>query len=230
MALGQGLFPLWISLKVALLALVIVLILGVGLAQLVGRRTFRGHELIDALLMLPMVLPPTVVGFALLLLLGRQGPLGRILESVFHQPALFTWWAGALAAAAVAFPLMYGSAKAGMESLDPNLEKAARTLGASKFKVFFTVTLPLAWPGILSGMVLSFTRALGEFGATLMVAGNIPGRTQTISMAIYSAAAIGDNTSAAWYVAFSVIAGLVSVWGLNLWASKGVRRFAGFRR
>ena len=151
--------------------------------------------------MLPLVLPPTVVGFGLLVLLGRNGPVGRWIEWLFHQPVIFTWWAAVVAAAVVAFPLMYQTFKAGFESVDRDLEDAARAMGAGEGQVFRHVTLPLSWRFLLTGTVLGFARGLGEFGATLMVAGNIPGETQTVPTAIYIAVETGRMDLAAYWVA-----------------------------
>jgi molybdate ABC transporter permease protein len=151
---------------------------------------------VDGLFLLPLVLPPVVTGFALLVLLGRNGPVGRFLESAFGVRVVFTIHAAILAAAVVAFPLMYQSAKAAFQSVDPRLEDAARTLGAGEARVFLAVTLPLAWPGVVAGMALAFARSLGEFGATAMVAGNIPGETTTVPLAIYFLADAGELRTA----------------------------------
>jgi molybdate transport system permease protein len=159
-----------------------------------ARRHFHGKPLVETFFMLPMVLPPTVVGFGLLVLLGKQG-LGRILPA--GETLLFTWYAAVIASTIVSFPLMYQAAKAGFELIDPDLEAVAKTLGANGWQVFWHVTLPLAWPALLSGFLLSFARGLGEFGATLMVAGNIPGRTETLPLGIYNAVERG-RTGQAW--------------------------------
>jgi len=179
-------YPVILSLRVALISVGIISCLAIPLARLMARRDFYGKDIVEAAITLPLVLPPSVVGYGLLILIGKNGLLGKALESIGIS-LIFTWWAVVLAATVVAFPLMYQSAKAAFKSVDENFEKAARTLGASELRIFLTVTLPLAWPGIVAGLVLSFARALGEFGATLMVAGNIPGRTQTIPTAIYFA-------------------------------------------
>ncbi|HYF92369.1 MAG TPA: molybdate ABC transporter permease subunit [Symbiobacteriaceae bacterium] len=198
-------FPVYLSLKVATLATLGSLLLGVPLALLLARRRLPGHDLISAVTTLPMVLPPTVLGYYLLLLIGRQSPLGRLLES-WGITLVFTWQAAALAAMVVAIPLIIRSVQAAFEAVDPTLEAAARTLGRSELSIFITVTIPLAWRGILAGTVLAFTRAMGEFGATLMVAGNIPGRTQTLSVAIYDAVQAGNTSLAnALVVLISVI-------------------------
>lgn len=176
--------PLWLSLRVSLLATLLVFVAGLPLAWLLARRNFWGKELLNGLTSLPLVLPPTVLGYYLLVALGQQSPFGRWLEAV-GLPLVFTWRGAVVAAAVTAFPLMAQTARAGFEAVDPRLEAIARTLGRSDFAIFWRVTLPLAWPSLLAGAALTFARALGDFGATLMVAGNIPGRTQTASIYIY---------------------------------------------
>lgn len=193
-------FPLYLSLKVATLSTVLCFALGGGLAWLLARRSFPGRDLVDALSMLPLVLPPTVLGYFLLVSLGRNSPVGRALESTLGLTLVFSWQGAVVAATIVAFPLMVQSARAAFEGVDTELEEVARTLGRSEWDVFRTVTLPMAWRGILAGTMLAFTRALGDFGATLMVAGNIPGRTQTLSVAIYDAVQVGDPARAALLV------------------------------
>lgn len=189
-------FPVYLSLKVAALATLAALVSGVPLAWLLARRKLPGAELLGVLTTLPLVLPPTVLGYYLLLAVGRQSALGRWFEAELGLTLVFTWQGAVLAAAAVALPLVVRSSQAAMESVDPSLEEAARTLGRSERAIFFTVTVPLAWRGILSGAVLAFARSMGEFGATLMVAGNIPGRTQTLSVAIYDAVQSGNSNLA----------------------------------
>ena len=184
---------LWLSLKVAGWATAINLVLGVGLGALLARRRFPGRELLDTVFTLPMVLPPTVLGYYLLVLIGSNGPLGRWLDSSFGINLVFTWQAAVIAAAVASFPLVFKPARAAFEDVDGQLEQAARTLGVSERALFFRVTLPLAWRGILAGLLLAFARAMGEFGATIMVAGSIPGRTQTLSIAIYEAVQAGND-------------------------------------
>ena len=195
------LFPLYLSLKVATVTTITCLILGLSVAWLLSRRTFRGRSLLDALFALPLVLPPSVLGYYLLLALGRKSPLGQMLESTLGLRLVFSWQGAVVASTVVAFPLMVMSVLASLEAVDSELEEVARTLGRSEWEVFLTVSIPLAWRGILVGTILAFTRALGEFGATLMVAGNIPGRTQTLSVAIYDAVQAGDGGKAALLVA-----------------------------
>lgn len=195
------LFPLYLSLKVATVTTITCLILGLSVAWLLSRRTFRGRSLLDALFALPLVLPPSVLGYYLLLALGRKSPLGQMLESTLGLRLVFSWQGAVVASTVVAFPLMVMSVLASLEAVDSGLEDVARTLGRSEWEVFLTVSIPLAWRGILVGTILAFTRALGEFGATLMVAGNIPGRTQTLSVATYDAVQAGDGGKAALLVA-----------------------------
>ncbi|RYF83302.1 MAG: molybdate ABC transporter permease subunit [Comamonadaceae bacterium] len=185
--------PLWLTLKVALLATALAGAVGIALGWWMARRRFAGHAVVDAALVLPMVLPPTVVGYYLIVLVGRQGPLGHWLESNFGITLLFTWQGAVLAAAVVALPLIYKAARAAFEDIDARFAQAARTLGAPEWEVFLRISLPLALRGIGAGLALTFARAMGEFGATLMIAGNLPGRTQTLSVAVYSAVQAGDD-------------------------------------
>lgn len=175
--------PLLLSLQVTALAALVILVVGLGLALWLARTRFPGKSLVETAINLPLVLPPSVVGYYLLLFLGRNGPL----VSWFNLNILFTWPAAVVAAVVVALPLMVQTSRAAIETVDPVLENAARTLGSTEWEVIFDVTLPLARRGVLAGLILGFARALGEFGATLMVAGNIPGRTQTVPLAIYDA-------------------------------------------
>jgi len=189
--------PTWtalaLSLKVACWATAIALVLGVAVGFLLARRRFPGRELLDTILTLPMVMPPTVLGYYLLVLLGRKGWIGQGLQDWFGINLIFTWQGAVIAAAIVAFPLVFKPARAAFETVDGRLEDAARVLGISEAAVFLRVTLPLAWRGILAGALLAFARAMGEFGATLMVAGSIPGRTQTLSIAVYEAVQAGQD-------------------------------------
>lgn len=189
--------PTWtalaLSLKVACWATAIALVLGVAVGFLLARRRFPGLELLDTILTLPMVMPPTVLGYYLLVLLGRKGWIGESLQDWFGINLIFTWQGAVIAAAIVAFPLVFKPARAAFETVDGRLEDAARVLGISEAALFLRVTLPLAWRGILAGALLAFARAMGEFGATLMVAGSIPGRTQTLSIAVYEAVQAGQD-------------------------------------
>jgi molybdate transport system permease protein len=191
---------IWSSLKLSLLvvgiATLIVGALGLAFAFLLAKREFRGKELLDAVLTMPLVLPPTVTGYYLIVLLGRRGLVGGLIYEWTGWTIVFTWQGAVVAAVVVALPLMIKAARASIESVNPQYEIASYTLGKSELETFFRITLPLARRGILAGLILSFARALGEFGATLMIAGNIPGRTQTMPLAIYEAVASGDDRRA----------------------------------
>lgn len=182
----------FLTMKIAAWVTVISLILGVSIGFLLARVNFRGKDVIDSLLTLPMVLPPTVLGYYLLVLLGREGAIGAWLQN-FGITLIFTWQGAVIAATVVAFPLVFKPARAAFEGVDGQLEHAARVLGLSETALFFRVTLPLAWRGIMAGLLLAFARAMGEFGATLMIAGSIPGKTQTLSIAIYEAVQAGKD-------------------------------------
>jgi molybdate transport system permease protein len=188
--------PLLLTLKVSSLATALATLPAVVLARVACTRSFPGRDFVDAVLTLPMVLPPTVLGYYIIVLLGRRGVFGAYLWEVFGISIMFTWEGAVLAAAVVAFPLVYRSARAAFEGVDENLENAARTLGSSELTIFFRVSLPLALRGLLAGVMLALARAMGEFGATLMVAGNLPGKTQTLSLAVYSATQAGNDTLA----------------------------------
>jgi molybdate transport system permease protein len=210
--------PIFLSLKVAALALALAFGPGIVLARWLARARFWGKEVIEAFFLLPLVLPPVVTGYALLVLLGRQGMAGVWLEQHWKIRLLFTPTAAVLASAVVAFPLVYQSAKAAFQNVDPLLEGVARALGASPLRVFFSITAPLAAPGLAAGAVLAFARALGEFGATIMVAGNIEGRTTTMPTAIYMAAEGGDLQLAGKYSILLGVANLLFVLAIGLWS------------
>jgi molybdate transport system permease protein len=193
---GLELFPLWLSLRIAAVSTVFVVVVGVALAWLLARRRFFGREALDALVTLPLVMPPTVLGYYLLVFLGRSGPAGRLYERLTGDQLVFTWRGAVVAASVGALPLMLKTARAAIASVDTQYEDAARTLGKSEWQVFCRVTLPLASRGITAAAMLAFARSLGDFGATLMVAGNIPGRTQTAAIAIYDATQAGRDTEA----------------------------------
>lgn len=195
-----ALTPLWLSLKVAGTATLAAFLAGVPLAFAVARKRFWGRELVDSLATLPLVLPPTVLGYYLIVVVGRQGWLGRWLEDNLGVTLIFTWQGAALAAAVVSLPLVFKSARAAFEDVSQDLENVGRTLGLSEAAVFFRVSLPLARRGLLAGAMLAFARAMGEFGATLMVAGNLPGKTQTLSLAVYTAVQTGNERLAAFLV------------------------------
>jgi molybdate transport system permease protein len=193
---------IWNALKLSLLvvslATIVIGIVGTALGFLLAKRQFRGKDLLDAVLTLPMVLPPTVTGYYLILVLGRRGLLGGPLYALTGWAVTFTWVAAVIASSIVALPLMIKSARAAIESIDPEFEIASCLMGKSECETFFRITLPLAGRGILAGVILSFARAFGEFGATLMLAGNIPGKTQTMPLAIYEAVVSGEDAQAKW--------------------------------
>ena len=208
--------PLFISLATSLAATAVTLVAGLAAAAWRQNRAGAGAALVDGIFILPLVLPPTVVGFLLLLLFGRHGPLGKLLLQ-FGATVVFSWPATVIAATVVAFPLMYITARAALEQVDPHLLQAARTLGASETRIFREVALPLAWPGVLAGTILSFARALGEFGATLMLAGNIPGKTETIPIAIYFAVEANEIQRAMAWCAVDVGISIALLGGLYYW-------------
>jgi molybdate transport system permease protein len=190
--------PFWLSLRVAAVATVVIISAGLPAAWILARGRFPGKSLLNGLMLLPLVLPPTVVGYLLLQLLGRRSPLGFWLEHSLGVIVVFHWSGAVIASAVAAFPLFLVPVRSAFESIDPGLEDVARLLGRSELGVFTSVTLPLAWRGLAAGIVLAFARALGDFGATLMVAGNIPGLTQTASLAIYDAIQVNDHARAGW--------------------------------
>jgi molybdate transport system permease protein len=203
-------FPLWLSLRVAFVSTAVAFVVGMWLAYILANREFRGKEVLDAAITLPLVLPPTVLGYYLLVLLAGNSPLGKLWENLFDSPLVFTWKAAVLAALLHSLPLLVKSARAALESVDRSLERAARNLGASEWRLFWRVTLPLARRSILAAVALAFARSLGDFGVTLMVAGNIPGRTQTVAVAIYDAVESGNTALARTLVlVISVIALLI---------------------
>lgn len=213
----MDLTPIWISLKTAFVSTIITFFIGILIAQLMNKYQGRLKGLFDSILTLPLVLPPTVVGFFLLLIFGKNGPFKTILEKLDTQ-IIFSWSATVLAAVVVTFPLMYRTARGAFEQIDSNVSNAARTLGASEWTIFWKVTVPLAWPGIAAGTILSFTRALGEFGATLMIAGNIPGKTQTIPVAIFFAAEGGEMDKALMWVLLIVGISFAVIILMNYWS------------
>ncbi len=208
-------FPLILSLRVALIATAFVVVLGVALGWLLARKRFFGREFLDAAVTLPLVLPPTVLGYYLLVLLGRRSFVGRAIESITGQPLVFTWRGAVVAAGIGALPLVVKTSRTAIASVDTNLEDAARTLGQSEWRVFQRVTMPLASRGIIAAGMLAFARALGDFGATLMVAGNIPGKTQTAAIAIFDASQAGrDNYALVLVVILSAVT-LLLVYSTN---------------
>ena len=201
-------FPLGLSLKVAAVATVLALVAGVGLGWLFARTRIPGRSILEPVFMLPLVLPPTVLGYGILVVAGRRSPLGGWVREHFDYTIIFSWHGAVVASAIVALPLVMKSASAAFAGIDRDLEAAASTLRQSRLSVFLRVTLPLAWPGILAGTLLAFARAMGEFGASLMVAGSIPKQTQTLSMAIYDAVQAGEDDQALLLV---IVTSLVSI-------------------
>lgn len=208
--------PLWISLKTAFLATIITSIIGIFISYKMANYKGGGRGLIDGVFTLPLILPPTVIGFFLLLICGKNGFVGKIFMS-FNKNIIFSWSATVIAATVVAFPMMYRTCRSAFEQIDKNMISAARTLGLSETKIFFKIAIPLAWPGIIGGLVLSFARALGEFGATLMIAGNIPGKTQTMPVAIFFAVEGGDMNKAMLWVLIIVAISFIMIFLLNYW-------------
>ncbi|QQZ08962.1 molybdate ABC transporter permease subunit [Heyndrickxia vini] len=208
--------PVILSIEIAFISCIIVFILGISFGKFMANRLFKGKSLIETIFLLPLVLPPTVVGFLLIIFFGRNSPIGQLIESIFQQPIMFTWWAAVIAATVVAFPLMYQSCKTGFEAVDKDIENAARVDGASEFNIFLFISLPLSLKVIISGVIMSFARALGEFGATLMFAGNIPGKTQTTPTAIYIAIDSGNMDMAWLWVACMIGISFLMLFGIQL--------------
>jgi molybdate transport system permease protein len=205
-----------LTLQIALVATVVNVPIAVGLSWLIIKKRVRGSFVLDIVASLPLALPPVVVGYLLLILLGKNGPIGGLINSLFGAEIVFTWVAAALAAAIVSFPLMARTIMVSMRGVDDGLERSARSLGASAWRVFFTITIPLAYRGILAGVLLGFVRAMSEFGATIIVAGSIPGRTQTLPLAIFSRVQLGDNDVALRLVVVSVGLAIVTL-ALHNW-------------
>ena len=213
-------FSLQLSLLTATLATAIVAVVGIFLGYVLARCHFHGRDLLDALCSLPLVLPPTVVGFYLLCTFGKRGWLGHYIYQWTGWSLVFTWQAAVLAAIVIALPFMVKTSRAAIESVDRSYEDVAYTLGKSKLETVFKITLPLAWKGLLAGAALSFARALGEFGATLMIAGNIPQRTQTMPLAIYEATQSGNDQMAFGLVALMTVISLVVLYSINRLGAK----------
>lgn len=213
-------FSLRLSLQVACVATVLIVVIGMPIAYLLARKNFPGKEALDIVLTLPLVLPPTVTGYYLIIAFGRNGFIGRYFYEWLDWSIMFTWYAAVIASFVVALPLMIKTGRAALESVDSNLVNAAYTLGHSEWETALRVTLPLARRGLLAGIVLSFTRALGEFGATLMLAGNIPGKTDTMPLAIYSLSASGDKEQAAGMVALLTIVAALFLYLANRYSRR----------
>ena len=215
-----------LTLQVALVATAFALPFALALAYTLARRDFPGKPLVQALLALPMVLPPVAVGIALLLALGRRGPLGP-LWSLLDVELVFSWWAAAIAAAIVGFPLLVRACEQAFADVDPRLERVSRSLGVGRWQTFWRVTLPLARRGVLYGVVLAFSRALGEFGATAIVAGILPGRTETLALGIYSRVQLGDDAGALTLCGASFVLALSAMLVAETWLRRPRRRFEG---
>ena len=218
----MDLSPLWISLKIALAATVVTFVLGL-LAAWGVMYLRRAKYIVDGILSIPLVLPPTVVGFLLLILFGQNSAFGRFLTSIGLN-VIFTWQGAVIAAVVVSFPVMYRGVRGAMEQVDEDLIYAARTLGMKEFRILRRVILPSAWPGIAAATVLSFARALGEFGATIMIAGNLPGKTQTMSVAVYTAMQGGNRDLAMKWVLIIVAFSLTILILMNYWTGRGFRK------
>lgn len=216
--------PFALSLKVASISTFFVFIVSLLLARFMVRRNFFGKSFLEALILLPLVLPPTVIGFGLIYLFGLNGPLGSLLEEWFGIRIVFTWIGAVIASFVVSLPLMYQSALAAFEKVDPRWENVARTMGISEWRIFRTISFPLAWPGIFAGLILSFARGIGEFGATLMIAGYIPGQTETVPIAIYFAYEAGQMEKAAFWVLVISSLGFAGISWLNYWRKKNEAR------
>lgn len=215
---------LWLSLRVAFWAMLCSLPFGIGFAWLLSRRNFPGKNILDAFLHLPLVLPPVVIGYLLLIGFGRNGFIGRTLYDIFGITVAFTWKGAALASAVMAFPLLVRTVRLSLDAVDKKLEQAARTLGAGPWRVFFTVTLPLSIPGVVAGMVLAFARSLGEFGATITFVSNIPGQTQTLPLALYTMTQVPHGEAAAMRLCIiAVVIAIIALVAAN-WLEKRFTR------
>src|SRR5436309_4869985 len=202
----------WFTAWVSALSTVVILPFGLAAGLLLARRDWPGKSVVETIISLPLVMPPVATGLLLLKLLGRRGPLGALLHDTLHLEVVFTWLGVLVSLSIMSFPLLVRSARVAFEEVNPRLEQIARTLGASDLRVFWMITVPLAARGISAGMILAFARALGEFGATIMVAGNIPGRTSTLSLAIFQSVQLGQDSHAFRLLAVSVVLAFAAVW------------------
>jgi len=202
----------WFTAWVSALSTLLILAPGLAIAWLLARRNWLGKSLVETVVTLPLVMPPVATGLILLKLLGRHGVLGGFFHNTLHLDIAFTWRAVLAAQAVMSFPLLVRSARTAFAEVNPRFEQIARTLGAGEWRVFFTITVPLAWRGIIGGMILAFARALGEFGATIMVAGNIVGKTSTLSLSIYESVTLGQDAAASRLLGISVILAFAAVW------------------
>lgn len=209
---GEEWQVVWFTAWVSALSTVLILPFGLAAAWLLARREWRGKPVVETVISLPLVMPPVATGLILLKLFGRRGPIGGLLHESLDLDIVFTWRAVLIALGVMSFPLLVRSARVAFEGVDPRLEQIARTLGAGDMRVFFTITVPLALRGIFAGMILSFARALGEFGATIMVAGNIPGRTSTLSLSIFQAVQLGNDGEAFRLLGIATVLAFAAVW------------------
>ncbi len=213
-------FPLWLSLRVAVISTLLSVGLGLWLAYLLAKLEFRGKDTLDAIVTLPLVLPPTVLGYYLLVLIGRETPLGRLYEWLTGSPLTFTWQAAVVAAVFHSLPLMVKWSRTALEAVDSSFEDAARSLGSTEWRVFWRISLPLAGRSIIAAAALCFARSLGDFGVTIMVAGNIPGRTQTIAVAIYDAVEAGQGEVARWLTVTVSLIAILTLTFVNRWSRR----------
>lgn len=222
MGAGADTFPIWLSLRIATIALIAVTPIGLGLAWVQARKRYPGHAVVDAFILLPLVLPPSVVGFVLVVTFGRRGFIGEWLDAAFGLRLIFSPTAAVIASCIVALPLLVKTAQPAIAAVPLELERIGRSLGLSPLALFFRVTLPTAWRGILAALVLTFARALGEFGATLMFAGNIPGRTNTMPLEIFAAYQAGDDARALLYVIVLTVSSVLVVWIASRLTPQGI--------
>ena len=214
----------WFTAWVSALSTIVILPFGLSIAWVLARFTWPGKSVVETLISLPLVMPPVATGLILLKLFGRRGPIGSFLHDTLHLDVVFTWRGVLIALGVMSFPLLVRSARVAFEEVSPRLEQIARTLGASDARVFFTITTPLAMRGILGGMILSFARALGEFGATIMIAGNIPGQTSTLSLSIFQSVQLGQDADAFRLLGISTVLAFVAVW-TSEWLMRRKRTF-----
>ena len=218
--------PIIISLKVSIISTIITSILSIFIAWMMVKFNKKNGSVLEAIITLPLVLPPSILGYILLIVIGNNGLIGKIFYDNFGLSVIFTWKACVIASVIVSFPLMYQNCKASFQSIDKKILNAARTMGASEWKIFFRIAIPLAYTGIISGLILAFARSLGEFGATMMVAGNIPNKTQTIPLAMYYAVERGDKTMANTLMIVVVVFSFSLIYFLNRWIEKRRNRNA----
>ena len=214
---------IWFTVRVSVLSVILILPWGVGLAWLLARRQWPGKSIVETIVTLPLVMPPVAVGLLLLKLFSRNAPLGHFFERFFNVEIVFTWRAVVIAMSVMSLPLLVRAARVAFEEINPRLEQVARTLGASPLRVFFTITLPLAARGIVAGAILAFARALGEFGATILVAGNIPGKTSTLSLSIFQGIQLGQDREAFRLVGVAVIFAFIAVWASEWFFRRGLK-------